>query len=122
MSRDEFVSPQKEQQEAEKFSVLAFFRRDYIIRDFLKKEYPFILFLLFLSMFYIWNSYKYEAENKRLKKEKKALAVLKFKSMELQADLMKFSRQSQVLRKIKERQLGLELSSDPPVILNKVDE
>lgn len=119
MNRGEFISPRKEQQEAEKFSVRAFFNRDYIIRYFLRKEYPFLLFLLFLSMLYIWNSYKYEAENKRLKKEQKELAVLKFKSMEMQARLMKFSRQSQVLKKIDSLQIGLILSSDPPIVLNK---
>lgn len=119
MATNDFVSAKKELQEAKKFSVKVFFQKDYIIRGFLRKNYPFILVLLLLSMFNIWNGYRYVAENKRLKKEQKELVMLKFKSMEIQAELMKFSRQSQILQKIKERELGLELPASSPIILKQ---
>ncbi|MBS9768541.1 MAG: hypothetical protein KGV44_13520 [Flavobacteriaceae bacterium] len=119
MAEKEFISAKQELREAEKTSWEDLMSGDVLTRASVVKQLPFIVFIVVLMMFYIANQHKYVAIHREFGKLKKEVAVLRFKSMELRAELMKYSRQSQVLQRISDRKLGLELSSEPPVILEE---
>ncbi len=119
MKEQEFVSAKQEQREEDRISWNDFMSGDIITRAAVVKQLPFILFIVALMMVYIANQHSYVKKHRELGKMKREVAVLRFKSMELRAELMKYSRQSQVLRRIEDKNLGLELSSEPPIVLTE---
>ncbi len=117
MKNQEFISTKQELKEAEKISWKDLFSGDILTSTFLVKQFSFIIFCIFLMMLYISNQYQYKKVYREFGSLKKQVSVLQFQSMELRAELMKYSRQSQVLKRVEDRKLGLELSSEPPIIL-----
>lgn len=119
MERQEFISAKQEQREADKISWKDLMSGDILTRVAVVRQLPFLLFIVALMMIYIANQHNYVETHREFGKMKKKVAVLRFKSMELRAELMKYSRQSQVMKRIADRNLGLELSSEPPVVLEQ---
>lgn len=119
MERQEFISAKQEQREADKISWKDLMSGDILTRVAVVRQLPFLLFIVALMMIYIANQHSYVETHREFGKMKKKVAVLRFKSMELRAELMKYSRQSQVMKRIADRNLGLELSSEPPVVLEQ---
>lgn len=117
MKEQEFISAKQEEKEAEKFDWEHIFSGDFLTYRSVKKQLWFVGYVMILMMLYIGNQYRYDRIRKEYRGVKKEVSVLRAKSMELRADLMKYSRQSHVLRRVKDRKLGLELSSEPPVVL-----
>ncbi len=97
MKEKEFISAKQELREAEKFSWEDLLSGDILTRKSVMKQLPFMLFVVALMMIYIANQHKYVAVHREFGQLKKEVEVLRFKSMELRAELMKYSRQSQVL-------------------------
>ncbi|WP_116496487.1 FtsL-like putative cell division protein [Balneicella halophila] len=122
MKQKEFITAKQEQREAEKFSWNDLMSGDFLTSSLVVKQLPFIFFIVCLMMLYIANQHKYKKTHKEFGAVKKEVAVLRFKSMELRAELMKYSRQSQVLERIESKNLGLELSSEPPLVLEENNE
>lgn len=117
MEQKEFISAKQEQREADKISWKDLMSGDILTRAAVVKQLPFLFFIVALMMIYIANQHSYVKTHREFGKIKEELAVLRFKSMELRAELMKYSRQSQVIQRIADRKLGLELSSEPPIVL-----
>lgn len=117
MGQKEFISAKQEQREADKISWKDLMSGDILTRSSVVRQLPFLLYVVALMMIYIANQHSYVKTHRRFGGMKKEVAVLRFKSMELRAELMKYSRQSQVMKRIADRNLGLELSSEPPVFL-----
>ncbi|PTN26388.1 FtsL-like putative cell division protein, partial [Desulfonatronum sp. SC1] len=84
------------------------------------KHWPYLLFLVLLAFIYINNHYSVE----KLLKEQVALTAetqdLKYEAITTSSDLMQMSRQSEVVRRVQEAGLGLEVLKTPPRVL-KVD-
>ncbi len=119
MKEREFISVKQEQREADKISWNDLMSADIFTRTAVVRQLPFMLFIVLLMMLYIANQHSYVRKHRELGRMKKEVAVLRFKSMELRAELMKYSRQSQVLKRIEDKKMGLELSSEPPIILTE---
>jgi len=82
-------------------------------RENVTNQIPYILFLAVLAIFYIGNRYKYE---KLIRSEQKLhieVKNLRAESITTASQLMFISKQSQVARLIKERNLDLEESVTP---------
>ncbi len=78
------------------------------------EQLPFILFLTFLALVYIGNRYHAEKivrETNRLKRE---LKELRAEAISTSAELMYKSTKTQVLKAVREKNLGLEESRVPP--------
>ena len=78
------------------------------------EQLPFILFLTFLALVYIGNRYHAEKivrETNRLKREIKELRA---EAISTSAELMYKSTKTQVLKAVREKNLGLEESRVPP--------
>ena len=110
----EFIETRKEIKEMKLGSVKELIDGSYLTQAIVMKQLPFILFLTFLAIIYIGN--RYQAE--RMVREKVALQAelkeLRAKAITVSADLMYISKQSQVYKLIKYRNLGLEESRVPP--------
>ncbi|MFP4060358.1 MAG: FtsL-like putative cell division protein [Bacteroidales bacterium] len=113
----EFIETRKEIKEMKLGSMRELIDGSFLTRAVVLKQLPFILFLTFLAIIYIGN--RYQAE--RMIREKVALQTelkeLRAKAITISADLMYISKQSQVHRLIRYRNLGLEESRVPPRII-----
>jgi hypothetical protein len=86
-----------------------------LTNDFFVAQIPFIFFLAFLGIIYIGNSYHAEKlvrETKRLEQELKKLQP---EAIATSSELMQQSNQSEVARLLKERNLDLIESREPPI-------
>jgi hypothetical protein len=88
-----------------------------LVRGYLVKHVPYIILLVVLAILYITNRYKNEKiaiEEQQLKEEMKNL---RSESITTAAELMRISRQSEVVNLVKERGMELEESTTPPKII-----
>ena len=89
-----------------------------LVRGYLVKQVPYIVLLVILAILYITNRYKNEKiaiEEQQLKEE---LKNLRSESITTAAELMRISRQSEVVKLVKERGMELEESTVPPKIID----
>lgn len=88
-----------------------------LVRGYLVKHVPYIILLVVLAILYITNRYKNEKiamEKQQLQEEMKNL---RSESITTAAELMRISRQSEVVNLVKERGMELEESITPPKII-----
>ena len=88
-----------------------------LVRGYLVKHVPYIILLVFLAILYITNRYKNEKiaiEEQQLQEE---LKNLRSESITTAAELMRISRQSEVVNLVRERGMELEESTTPPKII-----
>lgn len=111
----EFIDESQERSELKRIGSLkgilggAFFTREKVV-----KQLPYILFLTLLAFIYIGNRYHAEKlvrRNSRLQDEVKELRA---KAITTSAELMRLSQQSQVIKLIRKKDLGLRQSVTPP--------
>lgn len=80
----------------------------------LKNNIGVIILIVFIALIYINNNFKVESllkENLHLTRE---IKDLKYEAITTSSELMKKSRQSEVVRKVQEQNLGLEVLTTPP--------
>jgi cell division protein FtsL len=85
------------------------------------KNLGFLFMLTILGAIYIANRFHAERITRDTAKLQKEVRDLRSESLSTSADLMELSRQSEVFRLVKERDLGLEELREPPfkVIVDK---
>lgn len=76
------------------------------------KELPFMVFLLFLIIIFISNTFWAQSTVRKINKYKEDVKELRIKSISVKAKLMDNTRQSQISNKVKS--LGLTESLMPP--------
>lgn len=76
------------------------------------KELPFMVFLLFLIIIFISNTFWAQSTVRKINKYKEEVKELRIKSISVKAKLMDNTRQSQISNKVKS--LGLTESLMPP--------
>ena len=84
-----------------------------LTKDKTVKSAPFLLYLAFLAILYIFNSYFSEKKNIQIEKMKKELKELRTESINVKSKLMFNSRQSEINRRI--GLYGLKESVKPPI-------
>ncbi len=85
--------------------------------DLLKKNRKYLLFLVFLAFVYINNHYSVEALLKEHLSLTKEVKELKYEAITTSSELMSMSKQSEVVRKVQDAGLGLEVLTTPPRVL-----
>jgi hypothetical protein len=104
----------KKRKKSRKGTLRAFIDGTFLANRVVLDQLPFILFLTILALIYIGNRYHAEKivrETNRLKKEIKELRA---EAISTSAELMYKSTKSQVLKSLREKNLGLEESRVPP--------
>lgn len=96
-------------------SVSGFLDGKFFSRENLSKQIPFIIYMTFLGVLYIANSYNAEKTIIEIGKTKKQIAELRFEYITTKSDLMFHSKQSEVALKLVNS--GIKESLVPPVKL-----
>ena len=111
----EFIDESQERKELKRVGTLkGLLAGSLLTRERLVGQLPYILFLTLLAFIYIGNRYHAEKivrDNSKLQDEVKELRA---KAISTSAELMHLSKQSEVVRLIRQKGLGLEESVTPP--------
>lgn len=111
----EFIDESQERKELKRVGTLkGLLAGSLLTRERLVRQLPYILFLTLLAFIYIGNRYHAEKivrENSKLQDE---VRELRAKAISTSAELMHLSKQSEVVRLIRQKELGLEESVTPP--------
>lgn len=120
----EFIDETQERKELKRVGTLkGLLAGSLLTRERVARQLPYILFLTLLAFIYIGNRYNAEKivrENSRLQDE---VRELRAKAISTSAELMHLSKQSEVIRLIRQKELGLKESVTPPrkIVVDKED-
>ncbi len=78
------------------------------------RELPFLVLLFVMAMVSIANGYYYMKTYREMVTLEKEVEELRIESLSLASDFMRMSKQSEVIKRIKEEKLNLEESLRPP--------
>ena len=79
------------------------------------KQIPFFLFLAFLAVIYIYNGHMADKTIRSIAKTSNELKELQFEYKDVQGDVLKRSKQSELIQAVEP--LGLKELTTPPVVL-----
>lgn len=86
-------------------------------KNFFRKQYGLIIMISVLAFLYVDNRYSCETQLAKSIELKKKIMDAKYESLTISAQLMEVSRQSNVLKAVKERGLNLIPTSTPPIVI-----
>ena len=111
----EFVDQKIEQKEIRRGSIWDVFDGSVLTRDRVVRQLPFVFFITFLIILYIGNRYHAEKLIRQTLKLQTELRELRAKSISTASELEFISRQSEVVKLVESRGLGLQEAVAPPV-------
>ena len=94
---------------------------DLNLNSFFTKNIGFILFLAFLSIIYISNRFYAESIVRKTAKLEKEIKELKSEQVDITSELVELSKQSEVIKQINEKGLGLKKTKKAPLIITNND-
>jgi hypothetical protein len=118
----EFIDPKIESKELEgkKTTLLKDLIDGTILtRQVMSNQLPFIIFLSMMAGTYIGNRYHAEKVIRDMAKLQVEVKDLRAQAITTASELMFISKQSEVVKMVKENQLGLEESLEPPYKIKK---
>jgi len=118
----EFIDPKIESKELEgkKTTLLKDMIDGTILtRQVMSNQLPFIIFLSMMAGTYIGNRYHAEKVIRDMAKLQVEVKDLRAQAITTASELMFISKQSEVVKMVKENQLGLEESLEPPYKIKK---
>jgi hypothetical protein len=110
----EFIDQEQEQNEIKAFSLKGIFSGRILIQAGVVRQFPYILFLTLLALFYIGNRFHAERLVRKLGKLQTEVKDLCSEQVTTASELMNISRPSEVIKLVKEKDIGLELPETPP--------
>jgi len=116
----EFIDGNEDLKELRSVSFREFLNGEVFTRAFVTTKLSFVMFVAFLAFCYIANHYKVESLLTELAIKNKELKELRSEAITTSSELMNMSKQSAVLRQLRENGMTLEPLAEPPRIL-KVD-
>ncbi|MGB4415707.1 MAG: FtsL-like putative cell division protein [Paludibacter sp.] len=93
-----------------------------LTKKFLKKQYGLLILIAVLAFAYVDNRYYCETQQARVIELKKQIQDVKYESLTISAQLMRITRQSNILNMVNERGLNLKESNTPPVVIETPEE
>lgn len=110
----EFIDHKEESKELNGTSLRDFLDGTVITRKNVVNQLPFLVFLCLIGIIYIGNRYHAEKVIRDISRMQEDVKNLRAEEITTASELMKISRQSEVIKIIKERDLGLVESTHPP--------
>jgi hypothetical protein len=86
-----------------------------LTREAVLRLLPFGLYITFLTILYIANSYNYEKNIRRTLEIRNQLIELQYEYITTKSDLMHISQQSEIAKKLDSLETGIEESIVPPL-------
>ncbi|MDR2038881.1 MAG: hypothetical protein LBQ60_13240 [Bacteroidales bacterium] len=117
--RVEFVDVKKESEELKGRSIKDLLNGSLLTRGIILKNIGFIVWLTFLGVIYIGNRYHAEQVARNMNTLQWEVKDLRAESITTAAELMNISRQSQVVQMVKNKQMDLKESVEPPYKIQK---
>ena len=112
--RKEFVSPRQELREAKRLTAKDILGGGVLSREGVIRQVPFLLFMFVLLIFYIGNQYQGARIMKNVLNVEARFRVLRTESISIAFERMEMSKQSEVIKMVKEKGLPLEEAVLPP--------
>jgi hypothetical protein len=100
-----------------KRNIRGYFDGTLLTRETVIKQLPYILFLAVIAIIYIGNRYQAEKIIRETYVLQREVKDLRAESISISSDLMYISKQSEVLKMVKEKGLDLIESREPPKII-----
>lgn len=113
----EFIDEQKEQTESKRKSVRGLIDGSLLTREVVIKQLPYIIFLTLLVLIYIGNRYHAEKVVRKTVELQNEVRELRSEAITTSAELMFISKQSEVSKLVKRKNLELEELEKPPKII-----
>ncbi len=113
----EFIDEQKEQTESKRKSVRGLIDGSLLTREVVIKQLPYIIFLTLLVLIYIGNRYHAEKVVRKTVELQNEVRELRSEAITTSAELMFISKQSEVTKLVKRKNLELEELEKPPKII-----
>jgi hypothetical protein len=111
----EFIDEGQERKELKKVGTLkGLLAGSLLTKEKVVKQLPYILFITALAFIYIGNRYHAEKVVRKNSELQDEVKELRAKSISTSAELMHISKQSEVIKLVKEKDLGLKESRTPP--------
>jgi len=111
----EFIDESQERRELKRAGTIkGLLAGSLLTKERVVRQLPYILFLTFLAFIYIGNRYHAEKVVRENSKMQDDVKELRAKAISTSAELMHLSKQSEVVRLIREKNLGLQASVTPP--------
>jgi len=114
MKNIEFIDSKKERDEMKGRSIRDILNGTLLTRGVILKNIVFIIWLTFLGIVYIGNSYHAEKVARRISSLQREVKDLRAESITNAAELMYISRQSIVQQRVKNSRLEVKESVEPP--------
>ena len=114
----DFVEESTEQNELKKSSFKSLLDGSLLTRKRVIRQLPFILFLTFLAIIYIGNRYHAEKIVRKTVVLQNEIKELRAEAITTASELMFISKQSEVSKLVKQNNLNLEESVEPPTKIN----
>jgi hypothetical protein len=111
----EFINEKEEQKDLKGYKLKDFINGNILVRENVVKQMPFITFIAVLAIFYIANSYHAQYMLRKSVQLQTELQELRAESIVTASELMFISRQSEVVKLVKEQRLELKESRVPPI-------
>jgi len=119
MENTEFVDSRKEHSKLKGRSIKDIFNGSLLTNDVILKNIGFIIWLTFLGIVYIGNSYHAEKIARQISSLQREVKDLRAESITNAAELMYVSRQSVVQQKVIKNRLEVKESVEPPYKIKK---
>ncbi len=113
----EFIQSKEEFGEIRSFSFRELLNGRFFTKSLVTKQMPFVIYLAFMGFLYIGNHYKMEELMREVAVLNKDLKELRYEAITTSSELMFMSKQSEVLKKIRSKNLDLVELTEPPRIL-----
>lgn len=110
----EFIQSKDEFGEIKSISFRDIINGRIFTRAMVIRQMPFFIYLAFIGFFYIGNHYKMEELMRKVAVLNKDLKELRYEAITTSSELMFMSKQSEVLKKIRSKNLDLEELTEPP--------
>jgi len=86
-------------------------------KKFFQKQYGLLIMIAILAFMYVDNRYYCETQLAKTIELKKKIEDVKYESLTISSQLMRISRQSNIIRMLQEKGIQLEESNTPPVTI-----
>ena len=120
MGKEENIEFIPEQQEpkvprgSRRGSIRDFLDGSILVKDFVVKQLPFIVFITALAIIYIGNRYNAEKVYRKHQRLQNEIKEMRAEAITTASELMFMSKQSMVIRLVEEKGLDIKESTEPP--------
>lgn len=98
-----------------------FLNGNFFTKNFFRKQILLIFMIFVLIFFYVDNRYYSEKQLYNIIELEKKIKDLKFESLTISAQLMKITRESNIIKMVNDRGIGLHVSKKPSIIIDTAE-